>query len=154
MDKVMSYVKEQKYLGMVGHGLIIIGSFLPLMTISVSLFGVSKSESFSYIQAGGAGWITVILSLVALLMIFADKLVDKVPAFERFLNQKLTLIPTVISVVILIANLANYSASGTAALVSSLANVTFGIGFWLIVVGLVAAVVYPFLYKGVSTSQD
>ena len=153
MDKVMSFVKEKKYLGMIAHALIIIGTFLPLMTISVSFLGVSNSQSFSYIQAGGAGWLTLMLSLVALLMIFADKFEDKVPAFAKLSNQKFTLIPTVISAVILIINLQNYNASGASALVSSLGSASFSIGFWVIVVGLVAAVAYPFLYKGDSKAE-
>lgn len=153
MDKVMSFVKEKKYLGMIAHALIIIGTFLPLMTISVKFLGVSNSQSFSYIQAGGAGWLTLILSVIALLMIFADKLEEKVPFFANLANQKFTLIPTAISAIILIINLQNYTSSGASALVSSLGAASFSIGFWIIVVGLVAAVVYPFLYKGDSKAE-
>lgn len=144
----MEILREKRYLGMLGNVLILVGAFLPLMTISVSFLGVSQSQSFSYIQAGGAGWLTIALTVVSLLMVFSDFLETKVPFFGKFGNQKLTLIPTGISAVILILNVMNYGASGASALVSSLGKQTWGIGFWIIIVGLVASAVYPFLYKG------
>lgn len=143
----MEILKQKRYLGMVGAILVIVGLFLPFVTVSVSFLGVSKSESTSWIGAGGFDAVLVlILSVVTLLMIFSDKLADKVAFFGKLSNQKLTLIPTVISALLLIFSISQ--ASTAMGIVGSLGSVSFGIGFWLIVVGLVACVAYPFIYKG------
>lgn len=149
MDKVMSLVKEKKYLGMIGNALLIIGVFLPFVTVTVSLFGISQSQSISYIQ--GDGIFVLILAAISLLMIFADKLAPKVAFFAKLVNPKLTLIPTVISVLLLIIDVSN--SSGAASTYSSLASVSLGFGFWIMVIGVIALVAYPFLYKGDSTVE-
>ena len=143
----MNILKEKKYLGMAGAILVIIGLFLPFVTVSVSFLGVSNSQSTSWIGAGGFDAILVLIfSVITLLMIFADKLADKVAFFEKLKNQKLTLIPTVLSALLLIYSVTQ--ASSAMGIVGSLGSVAFGFGFWLIVIGLVACVAYPFLYKG------
>ena len=143
----MNVLKEKKYLGMAGAILVIIGLFLPFITVSVSFLGVSNSQSTSWIGTGGLDAILVlILSVVALLIIFSDKLADKVAFFGKLKNQKLTLIPTVLSALLLILSITQ--ASSAMGIVGSLGSTSFGIGFWLIIVGLVACVAYPFIYKG------
>lgn len=149
MDKIMSFVKEKKYLGMLGNALLIIGVFLPFVSVSVSLFGISQSTSVSYIQ--GDGIFVLILAIISLLMIFADKLSEKVAFFGKLVNPKLTLIPTAISIILLIIDVSN--SSGAASIYSSLASVSLGFGFWIMVIGLVALVAYPFLYKGDSKAE-
>ena len=136
MNKVMSLVKEKKYLGMIGNALLIIGVFLPFVTVTVSLFGISQSQSISYIQ--GDGIFVLILAAISLLMIFADKLAPKVAFFAKLVNPKLTLIPTVISVLLLIIDVSN--SSGAASTYSSLASVSLGFGFWIMVIGVIALV--------------
>ena len=147
MDKVMSLIKEKKYLGIIGYSFIIIGAFLPLVTVSVSFLGVSNSQSVSWAAGNGGGAdgiIAIILCVIGLLMIFADKLSDKVTFFGKLVNPKLTLIPTVLTAILLIIDMSSVSGSGLGAL----ANISWGFGFWVIVIGLVAAVAYPFVYKG------
>ena len=136
----MDYLKNSKILGIVGNALVAVGCFLPF--VSVSVFGISQSAS--YIQGDGA--FVLILSIIALVMIFADKLVDKVPFLEKVKNPKLTLIPTALSAILVIIAVVNSTSAG--GLGGGLVNVSFGFGFWMIVVGLVASAVYPFLYKG------
>ena len=149
MDKIMSYVKEKKYLGILGNALLILGVFLPFVSVSVSFLGVSQSQSVSYIQ--GDGIFVLILAVISLLMIFADKLSEKVPFFGKFVNPKLTLIPTVISIILLIIDVSN--ATGSASIYGALAQISLGFGFFVIVLGLIALVAYPFLYKGDSSAE-
>lgn len=144
----MEILREKRYLGMLGNVLILVGTFLPLMTITVSFLGVSQSQSLSYIQAGAPAYITILCTIASLLMVFSDFLESKVPFFGKFQNQKLTLIPTGISAALLILNVMNYSSSNASALISSLGKSTWAIGFWVMIVGFVVAAVYPFLYKG------
>ena len=134
----MDKLKNSKLLGIIGNAVLLVGTFLPMYTIS--FFGISSSVS--YVQ--GDGIFVIILSIIALLMIFADKLAEKVPFFSKLTNPKLTLIPTAISAILLVIAITSVAGSGYGSLFS------FGIGFYLMIIGLVAAVVYPFLYKGES----
>lgn len=132
----MDKIRNSKILGIVGNAVLLVGTFLPMYT--VSLFGIS--QSISYVQ--GDGIFVILLAVIALLMIFADKLADKVAFFGKLTNPKLTLIPTAISAILLIIAVTSVSSTGYGSLFS------FGIGFYLMIIGLVAAAVYPFLYKG------
>ena len=137
----MDYLKNSKILGICGNALLAIGVFLPM--VSVSVFGISQSVSY----ISGDGIFVLILSIIALVMIFADKLEDKVPFFAKLKNPKLTLVTTAISAILLIIDTLNVSKV-TGGVAGSLASVNFGIGFWIMIIGVVAAAVYPFLYKG------
>ena len=136
MNNVMDKLKNTKLLGIIGNALVLVGTFLPMYTIS--LFGISKSVSF--IQ--GEGVFVTILTVISLLIIFADKLSDKVPFFEKLTNQKLTLVTSAISAIVLIITVSRVSGTGYGSLFS------FGFGFYLLIIGLIAAVAYPLLYKG------
>ena len=72
MDKFMEKIKGTKILGIIGNLILAVAVFLPVLTVSVSLFGISQSQSISYIQ--GDGIFVLILAIVNLLIIFADKL--------------------------------------------------------------------------------
>lgn len=141
----MGILKEKRYLGIVGNALILIGLFLPMISMpsSVANFVSNLGIPTTFI-ASGTGIVIAILTVISLVIIFADK----IPALSKFDNQKLTLIPTAISAFIIIGNIIN--ASGYLAL-GSKAGIGLGIGVWICIIGLVAAIVYPFLYKGNST---
>ena len=96
MDKFMEKIKGTKILGIIGNLILAVAVFLPVLTVSVSLFGISQSQSISYIQ--GDGIFVLILAIVNLLIIFADKLSEKVAFMKKLSNQKFTLIPTAIVV--------------------------------------------------------
>lgn len=136
MNNFMEKLKNTKILGIVGNALLLIGTFLPMFV--VSFLGLSQSVSF--IQ-GADGVIVALLSIASLLIIFADKLSSKVPFFEKLTNQKLTLVTTAISAILLIIAVSSVSKS-----YGSLTS--FGFGFYVMILGLVGAIAYPFLYKG------
>lgn len=148
MDKFMEKIKGTKILGIIGN--LILAVFLPVLTVSVSLFGISQSQSISYIQ--GDGIFVLILAIVNLLIIFADKLSEKVAFMKKLSNQKFTLIPTAIVVILLIVLISGKSSAiGQLGSYASLANISYGIGFWLLWIGAVISAIYPFLYKGNET---
>ncbi|MBO6232538.1 MAG: hypothetical protein J6N78_00495 [Clostridia bacterium] len=139
----MEILKTKKYLGIAGNALIILGLFLPMISMpsTVSSFMSNIGIPTSFISSG-VGILILILSVLSLVIIFSDK----IPALSSKLsNQKLTLIPTAISALIIISNIIN--ASSILALGAS-AGIGLGIGVWIIIIGLVAAIAYPFLYKG------
>ena len=144
MDKFMEKIKGTKILGIIGNLILAVAVFLPVLTVSVSLFGISQSQSISYIQ--GDGIFVLILAIVNLLIIFADKLSEKVAFMKKLSNQKFTLIPTAIVVIS-----GKSSAIGQLGSYASLANISYGIGFWLLWIGAVISAIYPFLYKGNET---
>ena len=88
-----------------------------------------------------AGWIQKIRDLGA--MIFIDFIISKIPEGKAtFLlnlrNQKLILIPAAIALILLIVS-ANQDTYG-------LGKLAFG--FYLLLIGIIALVAYPFMYKG------
>lgn len=148
MDKFMEKIKGTKILGIIGNLILAVAVFLPVLTVSVSLFGITKS--ISYIQ--GDGIFVLILAIVNLLIIFADKLSEKVAFMKKLSNQKFTLIPTAIIVILLIVLISGKSSAiGQLGSYASLANISYGIGFWLLWIGAVISAIYPFLYKGNET---
>ena len=150
MDKFMEKIKGTKILGIIGNLILAVAVFLPVLTVSVSLFGISQSQSISYIQ--GDGIFVLILAIVNLLIIFADKLSEKVAFMKKLSNQKFTIIHTAIVVNLLIVLISGKSSAiGQLGSYASLANISYGIGFWLLWIGAVISAIYPFLYKGNET---
>lgn len=140
----MEMLKQKKYLGIAGAALTIVGLFLPLINMPSSVSSYAGGVANSFISSG-TGIVLLILSLITLLIIFSDKLADKVPFFEKLQNQKLTLIPVGICAIIVIANIMN--ASSIMAL-GSMFGISYGIGVWTVGIGIVLSIIYPFLYKG------
>ncbi|MBO6232482.1 MAG: hypothetical protein J6N78_00205 [Clostridia bacterium] len=141
----MEILKTKKYLGMIGTALVIVGLFLPFASISVSLFGVSAGSTSISLFSGAPFYAILVLacSILSLLVIFSDKLADKAAFFEKLKNQKIVAIASIVSAVLVIINAVSVPGSA-----GGFGKVSLGFGFWIIVVGLVAAIAYPFLYKG------
>lgn len=142
----MEKLKNTKLLGIIGVVVTIIGLFLPFATVTAKAFGIKHSESITYIQADGI--YVLILAVVTLLMIFSDKLSEKVAFFKKISNMKVVLAPVILSAIILIFDMIN-AADAIGDVSSSLvkAEVSYGIGLWVLWIGLIATAVFPFLYK-------
>lgn len=141
----MGILKEKRYLGIVGNLLVLIGTFLPFVSITVSLFGISAGGASLSLIAGAPfyGILVILASVFALLVIFSDKLAAKVPFFEKLQNQKLALIAAIVAAVAVVINVVSLPGS-----TGGLGTISLGFGFWIMVVGLVASIAYPLLYKG------
>ena len=141
----MGILKEKRYLGMVGNILTLVGVFLPFCSITVSLFGVSAGGATLSLIGGAPFWGILVLaaSIFALLVIFSDKLAAKVPFFEKLQNQKFALYAAIVSAVAVIINALSLPGS-----TGGLGTISLGFGFWLMVIGVVASVAYPIIYKG------
>jgi len=50
MDKFMEKIKGTKILGIIGNLILAVAVFLPVLTVSVSLFGISQSQSISFME--------------------------------------------------------------------------------------------------------
>ncbi len=138
MDKVLSVLKSTKILGIVGSILLIIGTLFPFYT--VSFLGIKASVK---LIENTAGKIMLIVGIISLAMIFIECIISKFPEGKAtFLlnlrNQKLILIPAAIALILLIVS-ANQDTYG-------LGKLAFG--FYLLLIGIIALVAYPFMYKG------
>lgn len=136
----MDKLKTTKILGIVGAILLIVGNFFPFVT--VKLFGMKESVSFME----GDGIFTLILGIIALAMVLIDFILAKIPEGKfKFLfklrNQKLLLIPAIISAIIVIIDITN-------TLDESYGLAHIGFGFWVLVIGIVALAAHAFIYKG------
>ena len=142
----MEKLKNTKLLGIVGAIVTLIGIFLPFATVSANILGYKASESVSFIE--GDGIIVLILTIITLLILFADMLSAKVAFFEKLAKAKLVLIPTVISIIVLIYDMATVKdAIDGLGRLGGLVKVSYGIGTWVMWLGLIATAAFPFLYK-------
>lgn len=142
----MEKLKNTKLLGIVGAILTLVGVFLPFATVSANVLGYKYSESVNFIE--GDGVIVLILTIITLLIIFADMLSNKVAFFEKISKAKLVLIPTIISIIVLVYDMTTVSdAMGELGSLKDLVKVSYGIGTWVMWLGLIATAVFPFLYK-------
>ena len=136
MDKVLSVLKNTKILGIIGAILLIIGNFFTFASVKV----LWVEQSVSFIE--GNGVFVLILGILALLIVFIDFILSKIPEGKlKFLfklrNQKIVLIPAIISAIILFIDGSESFELGSA-----------GLGFYLLLIGVIALAIYPFLYKG------
>ena len=138
MDKVLSVLKNTKILGIVGSILLIIGTLFPFYT--VSFLGIKASVK---LIENTAGKIMLVVGIISLAMVFIDFIISKIPEgkatfLSKLKNQKLVLIPAAIALILLIVS-ANQDTYG-------LGKLAFG--FYLLLIGIIALVAYPFMYKG------
>ena len=123
----MEFVKKNiKWIALGGCVLAIISLFLPFATVSAEIFGTSISESVTYIEGDGA--IVFAAIVVAGVLIFLKK-------------DLFALIPIGIGTAISIYSAINVGKAfgDVSSLYGDLIKVGFGIGFYLLLVGLVVA---------------
>jgi hypothetical protein len=155
MEKIKPYLLKAKdfcskkyVLGVIGAAITIIALFLPFATISV--LGLTQSIKF----IDGDGVFVLILTIISLVMIFADIIASKLPEstnakvkafFKKLANPKFLLIPTIISAIILIVDTSNASDVGTS--YYGLASVSYGSGLYFLWIGLILTAVYSVFAK-------
>ena len=103
MEKVLQFLKNTKILGIVGAILLIVGNFFTFATTKVLWI----ETSVKFIE--GDGVFVLILGILALLIVFVDFILSKIPEGKlKFLfklrNQKFVLVPAIISAIILLVN--------------------------------------------------
>ena len=135
MDKVLSILKNTKILGIIGAILLIIGNFFTFASVKV----LWVEQSVSFIE--GDGVFVLISGIISLLIIFIDFILSKIPEGKlKFLfelrNQKFVLVPAIISAIILFIDGRNAFDVGSA-----------GLGFYLLLIGVITLIIYPFLFK-------
>ena len=114
--------KNSKYIGYGGCILMLLGNFLPFVTVTVSIFGISKSESIKFID--GDGMFVIIAAIVTAVLLYLKK-------------EKFSLISTGIALAVTLYDISNAESMVGNAL--GLGDISYGIGFWVILIGVVLA---------------
>jgi len=138
MDKVLSILKNSKIPGIVGAILLIVGNFFSFYTIS--FFGISSSVN---LISSTQGKLILLLGLFALVIIFIDFIISKIPEgkadfLKKLRNQKLTLVSSIASAILLFL-----ATNGDTYGIAKLA-----FGFYVILIGIIALATYGIFYKG------
>ena len=155
MNDIMEKLKNTKILGIIGNALIAVSVFLPFYVVNAlgasvgtSLMDLDKLGLAAVGVSGNGIWI-LLLAILNLVIIFSDKLVASVPALEKLKNQKLALVPAIVVALLIFIPFGTIMSMANAASSFGASNaIALGFGFWTMIIGLVASVAYPFLYKG------
>ncbi|MDY6071475.1 MAG: hypothetical protein ACLUF5_04105 [Clostridia bacterium] len=116
----MEFLKNNaKWIGLAGCALMIIGCFLPFATVSI----LGLSETIALSGTGALGIILIITAIISGIVMLTKK-------------SKLSLITTIIYALFVVLNIANASEYGDA--------FSYGIGLYVVIIGVIIAVVMPF----------
>lgn len=117
----MDFVKTNaKKIGYVGALLIIIGTFLAFVKVTVSVFGYTASASSANMFDKWEGFVVLILGLISLVLLYIKK-------------DKLVYAPATLTLLFSLIQFFGYKKDG-----QGLVKVTPAIGFWFILLGVVA----------------
>ena len=139
----MEVIKNKRILALVGIAGLILGCFLPYYT--VSFFGYTQSISlWGYWE----GKIVLVLTLANALFIFQDFIEKYVPQLfnnwvgnlvQKAKNPKFALIPTILVAVFAISLIIRLDVDSE--------YIKYGLGFWILWVGIIALIGHAILYK-------
>lgn len=140
----MEVIKNKKILALVGIVALIMSTFLPYVTIKV--WGYSDSLSlWGYIE----GKLILVLTLANALFIFKDWIEKYIPALfnngigrlvEKANNPKFSLIPTILAAALAIYLFTSLDVDSE--------YLSYGLGFYLLWIGVIALVGHAIFYKG------
>ena len=122
----MDFIKQNsKWIALSGLALAFIGCFLPFAKITV----MGMQQSINYVDGGRDGIIVIIAAIIAAVLIFLKK-------------EKFSSIASGIAALVTIYDMINVTkvAKGY-----SFANVSIGIGAFVIVIGAIVAIAMPFI---------
>lgn len=138
MKKILDKIRNTKILGIIGNVVVILALFMPIITVESEIIGFKQSTQY----ISGDGKILLVLSIINLIVIFADKISPKF--FKGLTNIKITAIPTIIEIIILI----NLTAKGGDNVMDyNYVTTYWGIGFYLMWIGVILSIICPFVYK-------
>ncbi len=138
MKQIMEKVKSTKILAIIGIILAILGTLIPYAKIDLW----RTTKSFSLIQES-KGWFILAISIIQVLICLHNVIEKYIPKLYANKvgeiikkNQKVSIIPTII---ILIITILEYNkVSGF---------VTLQLGFYLLILSCISMLLYPFIYK-------
>ena len=139
----MEKLRNTKILGVIGNALVIVSLFCTWVLAEAK--GLNVSGSVQFIEGADGKW-ALILSIISLIIIFAENISPTF--FKGLTNIKLTLIPTVIQLIMVVDKIFKSSNTNFDGI-----SHHFGIGFYLMCAGIIILLVFPFLYKQEKKEQ-
>lgn len=144
MEGIMDKLRNTKILGIIGNVLVIISLFMPVLVLESEVIGYR--ESWQYINSDGK--ILLALSIINLVIIFADKISPEF--FKGFTNIKITAIPSIIEVIVLI----NFTAKrGDIVIGNQYVDLKWSIGFYVMWIGVILSMLCPIIYREKNKEQ-
>lgn len=151
MKEIISKLENKRILGAVGLGCLLVGLFLPYVTVKI--FGFSESATLIQSLQGKLLFLAVVANAMFIFKDFVKKYIPKL--FESNIGKKIDeadakmgLIPAAVALVCLIW--AYFDVKDAMGFGNSFAKDAFsyGLGFWIEWVGIIALAAHSFLYKG------
>lgn len=125
MESIMEVIlKNKRAICLAGCAIMAIAVFFTFVSVEVSMFGFSESQSQKYIE--GDGWVVLVAAIAAAVLVFAKK-------------DKFSLIGNGIALLVTLYDMANVDDAASA--VGGLAEIKFGLSPWLVLLGIALAVV-------------
>lgn len=134
----MEKLKNTKILGVIGNILVIISLFCTWVTVESVSTGLTESNQFI---SGKDGALALALSCISLVIIFAENISPSF--FKGLTNIKITFIPSVVQLLMIV----NVIYNMTTLPVYDDVKWNFGIGFYLMCIGVVLLLIFPCIYK-------
>ncbi len=145
MEKVLEKIRYTKIIAAIGVVLLILGTFFTYVKFTFFGFEIGSASLIGYWE----GYIVIILALANLLInfkSFAERYIPKLyeskigNKLANISNPKMSLIPTGIALILLIYLHSTLDIDSDYA--------TYGLGFYLLWLGVILLIAYPFIYKG------
>ena len=135
---MLEKIKKTKILGIIGNIMIIISLYCNWATVKSTTINYSLKKQFVTTTDGA---LALALSIFSLVVIFSEKISPKF--FKGLTNVKLTLISSIVQLIILLNII--FSASKIQHTNEIVWN--FGLGFYLMCIGVILSLIFPFIYK-------
>lgn len=141
-NDILEKIKTTKILGIIGLVITYIGLMVPF--VNVEIFGSDTVSAYMETYDNGKG--VMLLWLLTIVIMFSNVIAAGWPKGEKFLsylkNQKLVLIPCIISAIVLIAT--------TVCLADDFDDFDYSLypGYFLSWIGIIVTAAYAILYKG------
>ncbi len=133
-------IKNTKILGLVGNVVVVVAMLFTWVSIKADV--IDLNYKIDYISTVNGKWV-LIASLVSLVIIYGGKYIPNMP--KELKNIKLTFITTAIQIFMFLRTMHNATANYGG---GSAVKTHFGLGFYLMIIGFIMLIAFPFIYKG------
>ena len=139
---LMKILKNNKVIGMAGMLLIFIGTIAPFYVVKI--LGLSTSAS---LVRNWKGIVIILLVVIGLLFMFRDKVIELVPSLKgkpftkKVQSLKYKFLCVLVGIILGLVVLVIIADS------ASLKYVSFGWGFYVLIVGIILTAVHAYFYE-------
>ena len=145
---IMKILKNNKVIGMAGMILIFIGTIAPFYV--VKLYGLSTSAS---LIKNWKGIVIILLVVAGLLFMFRDKVIELIPSLKgkpftkKVQSLKYKFLCVLVGIIVGLVIIILIADS------ESLKYVSFGWGFYVLIIGIILTAIHGYLYESDKDSK-